>query len=162
MANLATVQEQIQKMKDGNTPSQKEIFDAQAFIATERRDRPSTNASLESFFIEWETLIEKKRRILNDESKAISAKTGAELGAAKTDVTKDSSSLETIRSEVGREFSILTDLEIEHMAATASRVETIVSGFEKLNPSQREAARGMLGFFLIQRLHLAGYQVTLT
>lgn len=157
-ANLATVQEQIQQMRDGKVPSQKDIFDAQAFIATERRDRPKTNASLESFFQEWEGLISQKKALLDEKSREVVEQTGARLDAEKTQVSTNTPSLESVKTDIEREIS---GADIERMSKTLSTTESILATFEKLNPSQREAARGFLGLALITRLNRAGYQVTI-
>jgi hypothetical protein len=160
MANLATVQEQIKNMKDGKEVSQKDIFDAQAFIATERRDRPKTNASLETFFAEWEWLISQKKVTLSTWSQTVMDNTNTQLGAAKAQITA-SHSLESIKTDITRELSVITDADITRMSTTLSSTENIISMFEKVGPAEREAVRGFFGLSLLRRLSFAGYQVTL-
>ncbi len=70
-------------------------------------------------------------------------------------------SLESVKVDIERELSVITDADIARMGNSLSTTEAIISVFEKVNPAEREAVRGFFGLSLLKRLSLAGYQVTL-
>ncbi len=70
-------------------------------------------------------------------------------------------SLESVKIDIERELSVITDADIVRMNTTLSTTENIISMFERVSPAEREAVRGFFGLSLLKRLSLAGYQVTL-